>query len=129
MGDRGGSLEQDEAVVGRGDIHAAAGEVVREGADVVDRVVAAQRKLEAVPAVLGPVAGAGVTAQLGEYRHHVAHVVRLEIAADPGYANRQSGLLVFMENLELGLAILHRLDHAAFADLDDIGVHLEREVA
>ena len=128
MRNRGGGLEQDEAVIGRGDIHAAASEVVRESADVIDRIVPAKREFETVFAVLGSVAGSGVASQLGEHRHHVAHVVRLEIAANPGHANRKSGLLVFVENLELGLAILHWLDHAAFTDLDNIGVHLERKV-
>ena len=124
----GGRLEQDQAVVRRGDVHAATGQVVGEGAHVVNWVVPAQRELEAVLAVLRSVADAGVAAELREHRHHVAHVVRLELISDAAHADAQRARLVFVDNLERGLAVLDRLHHAAFADLDHIGVDAESKV-
>ena len=77
--DGAGGLEQHEGVVGRGEIHAAAGVVVDEGADVKDRVVAAERELEAGLAVLGAVTGAGAATELGEDGIYVADEIDLGV--------------------------------------------------
>ena len=75
-----GHLEQHQARV-RGDaVEAAAFEVVGERAVVEDRIVAAQRQLEAVLALRGAVAGAGVAAHARQRRHHVADEARPRIS-------------------------------------------------
>ena len=59
-----GRLEQHQAAFRGGAVEAPAVEVVGQGAVVEQRIVAAQRQLEAVLALGRAVAGAGVAAQL-----------------------------------------------------------------
>jgi hypothetical protein len=68
-----GGFEEHEGVVGRSEVGAAGAVVVGEGADVEDRVVAAQRELEAVLAVLGSMAGAGAATGGGDDGGDVAY--------------------------------------------------------
>ena len=75
MGDRRRRLEEHQAVVGAGEIHAPGAVIIGEGADVVDRIVAAQGKLEAVLPLRRPVAGPLVAAHLGQERIDVADEV------------------------------------------------------
>ena len=75
VGDRRRRLEEHQAVVGAGEIHAPGAVIIGEGADVVDRIVAAQGKLEAVLPLRRPVAGPLVAAHLGQERIDIADEV------------------------------------------------------
>ena len=66
-----GRLEKHEAVIGRGEVDPAGGNVIGEGPDVVHGIVAAEREFESVFSVLGAMAGAGITAQLCDDRVNV----------------------------------------------------------
>ena len=79
VGDGTGGFKQHEGVVGRGEIHAAAGVVVDEGADVEDGIIAAEGELETGFAVLGTVAGAGTATELGEHGIYVADEINLGV--------------------------------------------------
>ena len=73
-------------------------------------------------------AGAGVTTEFRQYWHYIAHIVRNKVATHAGHANADRARLVFVNNLELGLTILHRFHHASLAYLDHIGIDRKREV-
>ena len=79
MGDGTGGFKQHEGVVGRGEIHAAAGVVVDEGADVEEGIIAAEGELETGLAVLGAVAGTGAATELGEHGIYVADEINLGV--------------------------------------------------
>ena len=78
----GRGLEQHERIIRRGDVRAAAGQLVRERAHVILGVVAAEGELEPVLAVLRAVAGALVAAGFGQHRVHVADEIGFERLAD-----------------------------------------------
>ena len=75
MGHRRRGLEEHEAVVGAGEIHAPGTVIIGERANVVDRIVAAQGKLEAVLSLRRAVTGALIAAHLGQERIDVADEV------------------------------------------------------
>ena len=56
MRDAGGGLQKHEGIIGRGDVETAAGQIVLERTHVVERVIAAEGKLEAHFAFLRAVA-------------------------------------------------------------------------
>ncbi len=69
-------LKEHEALAGGRHVRSARSQVVREGADVVDCVVASQGELKSLSSVLGAMASAGIAAQLGNNRINVPNEVR-----------------------------------------------------
>ena len=116
---RGRRLQEHQAVVGAGEVDATAGVVVGERPHVKDRIVAAERQLEAVLAFRGPVAGALIAAELREHRVDVANEVDVWPAANADHADRQGerdrGGAVAMDDAERALAVGERPEKAARA--------------
>ena len=83
------ALEQNERLIRARDIGAPALHVVRECADVVDGIIAAQTQLEARLAVLRAVAGARVAPEARKHRRHIANIIRDEDPARPAHRHRR----------------------------------------
>src|SRR5262249_51157869 len=113
------------AAFGGGAVKAPAGNVVGQGAVVEERVVAAQRQGEAVPALGGPVAGAGVAAHARDHGHHVADETDLVFLFLPAHLYRHLNRLTGKGNLELAVAVGHGTNDPPRRDLDDLGRHLD----
>ena len=87
---------------------------------VEERIVAAQRQLEAVLALGGAVAGAGVAAHLRQGRHHVADEADLVPGLLPLTFTGMLAVWPASADLEHAVAVGHRPDHAGRTDADDL---------
>ena len=116
MGRASGGLEQHHAVIGGGHIHPARGQLVGKGAHIINRIVPAERKLEAVLAVFRAVAGAGIATGLGEHGRHITDVIHLMRGAEAADFHGRCGALAAERNGEGAGTVFKRGGNAVGGD-------------
>ena len=118
---RAARLEQHQALLGHRPIEAPGGEVVGQRTMIEQRIVAAERELEAVLALGRAVAGAGVAAELRHGRHHVVHEAHLVIVTDAADADGNDDRLLAERKLDLRFAVGLRTNQAGRRNVDQLG--------
>ncbi len=116
VGNGTGGLEQHQALFRSDAVEAPAFQVVGQAAVIAQRIVAAQRQLEAVLALGRPVAGAGIAAHARQGRHHVPDKADLRLLLQSLHLDVHDGNLVLPGDAEGALAVGDGPDLAGGSD-------------